>query len=185
MAVYFALLGAEVVGVDANAESLAEAKRVIEAYGVADRVNLVQMDLHSLGFADQSFNVVFTKSTLIMTDPIRVVEGLRRLLKPGGRAIFLENLLGHRIMQLARRRRGDWVRRAKWLTMEDVEKICAMFPRAAHKEFHLLSASYHWLRKLLPNQRLLEFLMYIDDRLLRWVPAWREKCYITAIVAYT
>lgn len=71
--------GAAVVGVDASEPLIAAAR----AAGVDARL----MDAHDLRF-DRAFDGVFTNAVLHwMTDPPRVIAGVRRALKPAGRFV--------------------------------------------------------------------------------------------------
>jgi SAM-dependent methyltransferase len=72
-------LGCTVVGVDASQEMIAAAV----ALGLDARV----VDAHALPF-DAEFDAVFTNAALHwMRDPDRVVRGVHRALKPGGRFV--------------------------------------------------------------------------------------------------
>lgn len=74
-----ALTGAQVVGVDASPELVVAAR----ARGLDARV----MDGHALGFED-AFDAVFSNAALHwMAEPDRVLAGVRRALKPGGRFV--------------------------------------------------------------------------------------------------
>ncbi len=80
-----ALSGAHLQGVDASPEMVIAAR----ARGVDAQV----MDGHALAF-DGAFDAVFSNAALHwMPDPDRVLEGVRRALRPGGR--FVAEFGGH------------------------------------------------------------------------------------------
>jgi phosphatidylethanolamine/phosphatidyl-N-methylethanolamine N-methyltransferase len=57
-------------------------------------VRLVQMDAADLKFADDSFDIVYAPYLIsVVPDPIKVVQEMRRVCRPGGRIIFLNHFL--------------------------------------------------------------------------------------------
>ncbi|MDX2114070.1 MAG: methyltransferase domain-containing protein [Planctomycetota bacterium] len=82
--------GARVVGLEFSAEQLARAPR--PESGGPGNLSFVEGDAHALPFADQSFDVVYCRFLLEhVTDPVRVLREMRRVLSPGGRAFVQEN----------------------------------------------------------------------------------------------
>jgi demethylmenaquinone methyltransferase / 2-methoxy-6-polyprenyl-1,4-benzoquinol methylase len=82
---------AEVVGVDASAEMLAIAARKAETLLLDDRTSFHHMDACALEFEDRSFDVVtiaFGMRNLL--DPVGGLQEIRRVLRPGGKALVLE-----------------------------------------------------------------------------------------------
>jgi len=80
---------ARVVGLDLAGRMLKQAQRRVRRVGC--RVPLVQADATSLPFPDDSFDVVTGHSFLyLVPDRERVVAEAARVLRPGGRAVFLE-----------------------------------------------------------------------------------------------
>ena len=76
--------GAEVTGIDTNAERLAQARRRATALGV--ELRLVEADFDApLPFADASFDAVTSRlSLMIATDPVATLREFRRVLEPDG-----------------------------------------------------------------------------------------------------
>ena len=71
------------VGVDRASEVLAQAQAHATAKGVA--VEFQAADVYGLPFADAAFDVVHAHQVLQhLTDPVRALRELRRVLKPGG-----------------------------------------------------------------------------------------------------
>jgi SAM-dependent methyltransferase len=91
MACYFALLGAQVHGVDLPDCDPAPATRLAEELGVADRVSFSGYggDLGSLSPAGWDF--VFTKSVLVLLPAEVAIPAVRALLVPGGQYLACEN----------------------------------------------------------------------------------------------
>ena len=85
--VRFARNGAIATGVDLAPSSIALAKQNVALEGV--RANLIVADGETLPFADQSFDLVYAHGVVQYTSDDRALVGeCRRVLKPGGMAVF-------------------------------------------------------------------------------------------------
>ena len=75
--------GKQITGIDLSAKMLEKAAPRAAAY--PGEMTLQQMDVHDMAFADGSFDQVFTSCTFCsVSDPVRGLMALRRVLKPGG-----------------------------------------------------------------------------------------------------
>jgi len=82
--------GAHITSIDISAESLAQARRVVEGEGFWD-VRFLQADIFQLPFDDHSFDHVFVCFVLEhLRDPVGALERLKRLLRPGGTITVIE-----------------------------------------------------------------------------------------------
>jgi 2-polyprenyl-3-methyl-5-hydroxy-6-metoxy-1,4-benzoquinol methylase len=91
---HFAERGAEVVSVETDVDCVARAR---PPNGVSYR--------HYSGNLDEiegSFDLVFTKSVLVLTDLDVILPAINRKLAPDGRVVFIENGLGSALFRLAR-----------------------------------------------------------------------------------
>jgi SAM-dependent methyltransferase len=80
--------GASVIGLDFSANQLAAAPANMASAGVT--FPLVRGDAEELPFADASFDLVFCDHGAVgFTDPTRTVPEVARVLRPGGRFVFL------------------------------------------------------------------------------------------------
>ncbi|MBW2535497.1 MAG: methyltransferase domain-containing protein [Deltaproteobacteria bacterium] len=85
----------EVVGVDVAERMLARARRAVARAGVSDRCALIRADAARLPFADASFKGITAHSVLYLVDDRDgFLSEVRRLLAPGGRAVFMEPRAG-------------------------------------------------------------------------------------------
>jgi SAM-dependent methyltransferase len=85
------LASSHVVAVDASAEMLAVARR----RPTPAIVHLSQTDVHHIAFADATFDEVVGSFLLCnVTDPLAVLQEVRRVLRPGGRLLLLEHVRG-------------------------------------------------------------------------------------------
>lgn len=86
--------GARLDSVDISPRSIETAREKSVAQGVADRVALHEMNAEALTFDDGCFDVVCGMGILHHLDLSPTMAGIRRVLRPGGRAVFLEPM-GH------------------------------------------------------------------------------------------
>jgi ubiquinone/menaquinone biosynthesis C-methylase UbiE len=81
----------ELVGVDPSEPMLRRARN--RARELGREITLVEAPAEALPFADESFDTVVTLAVLCsVEDPARALAEIRRVLKPGGRFIFLEHV---------------------------------------------------------------------------------------------
>ena len=86
----FARGGARVTGVDLAERSIALARANFELHGLRDQAELRVANGEALPFEDATFEVVYGHGVLQYTaDARRMVEECRRVLVPGGEAIFM------------------------------------------------------------------------------------------------
>ena len=79
---------AELVGIDVSADLVAHARRLAEKRGLAERVSFQLIDPGPLPFADQSFDIVFSKDALVhVADKTTLFAEVMRVLRPGGQLI--------------------------------------------------------------------------------------------------
>lgn len=99
--VVLARRGARVTGVDLSAGYVDEARRRAAANEVAAR--FLPADAEHLPFADESFDAVWGCAILHHLDLRRAGAELRRVLRPGGVAVFCEPWGGNPALEFARR----------------------------------------------------------------------------------
>jgi ubiquinone/menaquinone biosynthesis C-methylase UbiE len=83
--------GGHITGLDISGEFLAEAEKNVANWGLARRVTLVQGDIYDLPFEDQRFDWIWSASCACysMSRPLQLLQGFRRILKPGGLLVIL------------------------------------------------------------------------------------------------
>ena len=86
---------AAVVGIDIDPQLVAGLEKRIAAAGLAERISGLTVDGGPLPFPDQSFDVVFSKDSLVqIPDKTALFAEVRRVLRPGGRFIASDWLRG-------------------------------------------------------------------------------------------
>lgn len=82
----------KIVAIDFSEKMLARAKERAEREKV--QVNLQQMDVQNLEFADNIFDTVVASFVFCsVPDPIRGLKEVKRVVKPGGKVVLLEHVL--------------------------------------------------------------------------------------------
>jgi len=82
--------GRKLVGIDISEKMLEVARPRIDAYD--GEIDVRMLDVHDLPFEDHEFDQVFTSCTFCsVPNPVRGLEGLRRVLKPGGELHMFEH----------------------------------------------------------------------------------------------
>ena len=87
---WLAARGARPVGIDVSESQLATARTLQEEHGL--RFPLIQANAEAVPLADASFDLAISEyGAAIWCDPYRWIPEAARLLRPGGRLIFLGN----------------------------------------------------------------------------------------------
>jgi phosphatidylethanolamine/phosphatidyl-N-methylethanolamine N-methyltransferase len=80
-----------VTGIDFSALMLEKAHERVVKKGVTN-VRLQEMDAANLTFADDSFDIVYAPYVIsVVSDPVRVVNEMRRVCRPGGKIVILNH----------------------------------------------------------------------------------------------
>jgi ubiquinone/menaquinone biosynthesis C-methylase UbiE len=101
---------------------------------------LVQASAELLPFADASFDIVIGKQILHHLDLDLAATEVKRVLRPGGRATFLEPLIHNPLLEGYRRLTPDLRSPTEQaLAMSDLRRFSGHFTRWEHHEFCLFS----------------------------------------------
>jgi phosphoethanolamine N-methyltransferase len=75
----------KVIGIDVEAQLRDHASQLVERSGLADRIELQIVEPGPFSFADETFDVVFSKDSMIhIEDKLAMFQEVMRVLKPGG-----------------------------------------------------------------------------------------------------
>jgi len=180
--------GASVVGIDLLPFRLAEARVRAVEHNVVASIDFALMDAMHLAFPDNTFDFIISKSVLVFTEHAQTAQECYRVLKPGGKAIFIENMRHHPAVWLYRKVFLKYSGKLRYFSVSDIETVGAEFERLEHREFHLSSVSALFWQKCLPVPILyrgsLRFLKAIDTSLLKCLPFLKRLCWITAMICH-
>ena len=85
----------KVIGIDVEAQLRNHANQLVERAGLADRIELKIVKPGPLSFAAETFDVVFSKDSMIhIEDKSALFQEVMRVLKPGGRFVASDWLSG-------------------------------------------------------------------------------------------
>jgi SAM-dependent methyltransferase len=183
-AVRLASAGATVCAIDLSLGMVAATRDRVERAGLGHAVSAQQMSAEELGFADGSFDVIFGHSVIHHTDLRIARREVRRLLRPGGLAVFLEPLDHNPLLNLFRRL-TPWRRTPteKPLSDDEIRFFAEPFGRVRRREFYLASlAAFAFvpLRSRALFQASLDALLPLDEALFARWPRLRQ--YAWAVV---
>lgn len=199
--VYFALKGAQVDALDISPEMMAVAGRLAQKHGV--KLKLHTGVAEKLPFAAESFDLVFGNGVLHHVDLIPALQEIRRVLKPGGKAAFIEPLKHNPVIEVYRRLASDNRTPTEFpLGFGDFKRIASVFPQLTHREFWLFSlylflhfffveraspGKVRYWKKVIEDapryEGLFSRLQKLDSWTLRLFPWLGRYCWNTVLVA--
>jgi SAM-dependent methyltransferase len=173
--------GANVCAFDISPRSVEVATRRLEANGL--RADIVVAAGEDIPYPDESFDRVFGAAILHHLDVERGRRELYRILKPGGKAAFLEPLGTNPIVNFGRKcvpYRHKTPRGADVpLRYSDIEGWGRGFQEFRYREIQLLSM----VQRLFGYEQRFDVLHRLDHGLLRRMPALRRFCRYVLIYA--
>lgn len=139
-AVYFALQGAQVTAVDISPRMLNCVKRLSKKYKVAGKLKIVESPAEKLPFKDGSFDLIFGGNVLHHVDIIKTSRETNRILKKGGKAVFIEPLGYNPLIQFYRKLAKDKrTMMERPFTFRDIRYLSEGFKKSSHTEQQLLT----------------------------------------------
>ncbi|MFN4260638.1 MAG: class I SAM-dependent methyltransferase [Gemmataceae bacterium] len=173
-AVVLARRGAVVTALDLSAGLLHEAADRAEINDVS--FTLVQADGERLPFADHVFDAIWGNAILHHLDLTKALPELRRVLRPGGVAVFCEPWGGNPLLNLVRERLPypgkERTPDEQPLRMHQVRLLRRFFPRMEAQGYQLFSM----VRRVLPVNRLVLGLDWMDRQLLPRAAGLQRFC---------
>jgi SAM-dependent methyltransferase len=172
--------GAIVTGLELSGGYLAEARD--RAHRNDTRIDWVQADAQHLPFADGAFDRIWGNAILHHLDLERSAQEIRRVLVPGGRAVFCEPWGNNPLLQAARRRLSypgkNHTPDEQPLRSECLGVLRRRFPEMTTEGHQLLSM----VGRLLPREGvpkrpgILRSLERVDRFCLTRMPALQHWC---------
>jgi 2-polyprenyl-3-methyl-5-hydroxy-6-metoxy-1,4-benzoquinol methylase len=199
--VYFALKGADVHSLDIAEEFLKVAEALAAKHGV--KITTRHAEAGGLPYPDASFDIVFGNGVLHHVELEPTAKEIRRVLRPGGKAVFVEPLPYNPAINVYRKMAaGVRTEDEKPLSFGQIESLRPYFSRMHHEEFWFASLLifFHFflVRRWHPSKvrywkkvieegesyrGMFEGLQRADKFLLGRLPFLKRMCWNTVIVA--
>jgi ubiquinone/menaquinone biosynthesis C-methylase UbiE len=184
-AIILARAGAQITVIDISEQRVNWMKRLVEQTQLQDRIEVLLMSAEKLSFPEHTFDIVYSNAVLIHIDKTQVAQDAYRILKPGGKAIFVEPLKYHPLVNLYRYTLAPkiWREIANYFSSKDLVQLGSYYSSYTHREFYLCSfLSFYWefgKRNLPRFQRSLSRWHKVDLLILRWFPFLKIFCWFT------
>ncbi|HKE62049.1 MAG TPA: class I SAM-dependent methyltransferase [Nitrospira sp.] len=178
--------GATVYAFDISPESVSRLVQRSQKAGVAERIHPSVMPAESLDYSDEMFDFVLGVAILHHTDVAMVEREIARVLKPGGRALFIEPMAHNPFLRLFRLLTPN--RRTPTeqpLTVRQIRQFAGRFRQGGFKGFHLLSILPPGVLWATGNiklfRRMMSWTQTVDRWLLALAPPLRRYCWMALI----
>ena len=200
--VFLLLQGAVVNAIDLSPKSVDVTRKLAKKFGLDHMLTAEVMTAENLKFEPESFDIIFGREVLHHVDLDKAGKEIFRVLKKGGKAIFLEPLGYNPILKFYRWYSRKYVKtrteHEEPLTFNQLFNLDTRFKKIEHDEFHLISLSLwfmysfvskgkYWWRNLQKGREYSEmyvFLQKIDRGLFRIFPFFKRHC-IETVMVYT
>ena len=175
VSIRFAKAGAEVWGIDISGVLIEKANEWAKNEGLSTKCRFKKMSGENLTFQDNSFDLILGSAILHHTDLTLAIKSIFRVLKPEGRAIFVEPLNQNILLRIWRRA-TPWRRSPteRALTNKDLKFIKSVFPKTKYHFFSFSAILTEGLIVFSPENKLFIFLNdlleKLDSYLLRLFP---------------
>ena len=185
-AAYFALTGARrVAGFDIGATGIERGRERLEQQGLGDKVQLFVMDASDLQFPDNEFEIVIGHGVLhhVIKYP-NIFEEIHRIMKPGAKAFFCENLADFPLWKLHWKLKGEVPEGDVPIFAKEVRSKAHMFSDVEIRGDAFLSAFKHFIWRPQPGPlrcSVLKTLKRVDDLMFSVCPPlrrWGGFCFI-------
>ncbi len=178
-----ASLGAHVVGVDISPKLIEQARASASKVGMNGSSPLFTVaDAHRTPFGDNSFDYVFGNGALHHLDLDRAYAEIARVLKPGGKALFMEPMYHHPLLRALRRLTPkSHTADEKPLSLQDMEQARKWFCECSHREHFLVAVCFapaHVLGKR-AALAVLDVVDGFDQFLMRLMPSLRKYAWLS------
>ncbi len=175
-----------VTGIDVSEGEVEQARESAAREGFGDRSEFLVGDAHATGLPDDSFDLIVGSSILHHLDLRVALEEIRRILRPGGRAVFLEPMWHNPLLRLGRAltpsaRTPD----EHPLTTADWDLCASIFDNFHHHEREFLTIPLMPLNLVLPvsvQRRFAHRVSALDERVLARFPSTHKYARISFLV---
>lgn len=180
-----AKMGAHVWSFDISTEAVNRTNKIIKDANLQENVHVEQMAGEQLRYNSDKFDLVIGLAILHHLDIDTSLKEIKRVLKNGGRCFFLEPLGHNPIINLYRKmtpnlRSSDETP----LSFNQFETFKSIFPKFIHSENYFLTviaSIFHFLGSQSLMKQSRDFLIKIDDKLIKTIPFIRRYCWYSIL----
>jgi ubiquinone/menaquinone biosynthesis C-methylase UbiE len=177
--------GAEVWAFDISDEAVKKTKAMVESLNLQHRVHVDQMPAEALNYNSNMFDLIVGNAILHHVDLVASLKEMKRVLKQGGKAYFMEPL-GHNLLLNLYRRMTPHLRSEDEVPMrfEQFTIIKDYFPKFEHEEYYLtVFFALFWYCMGLKNITLKtrDFLFKLDQLIFRFFPCAKKYCWYSVL----
>jgi ubiquinone/menaquinone biosynthesis C-methylase UbiE len=171
--------GARVTGIDISDVAIDLSTSRGAELGLSDQLTFAVMDAEALEFPDASFDLVCGSAILHHLDLQKAYAEIARVLRPGGRGVFIE-ALGHNPLINLYRRRTPELRTVDEhpLRVPEIELAKQYFSDTKVEYFHLASIAGLPLRNLRQFPAIAGSLERVDQAIFKHVPYMRRHAWM-------
>ena len=186
LSVLLAKSGADVLGIDISGELIKKARKLAEKDGVSENAKFMEVPGENLDLPGSSFDLILGSAVLHHTDLNPAIRNIFKVLKPGGRAVFIEPMNQNIFLRLWRRA-TPWRRSPteRALVYDDLKFIRGVFPKARYHFLGFTSIFTEGLLLVAPGSRLARFanklLESLDSLLLSALPFLGRYCAVVVM----
>jgi len=175
--------GARVIALELSHGGLRTIGARAAAAGLAATVAPLRANAQQLPLATASVDLVYGENFLMYVDPATIGREAARVLKPGGRAVFLEPTAHHPFIRLYRRFGSPYRGTApRYFTIADIADLGADFGSVTHEEHYLFSVfALPFAAHPLLFALAFRSLDRLDRLMARYIPALRRFGWLTVV----
>ncbi len=177
---------AKVWGIDISGELIKKGKKWVKDEGLSAKISLEKMAGENLTFPDDFFDLILGSAILHHTEIELALKSIFRVLRPGGKGIFIEPLTQNIFLKIWRKL-TPWRRSPteRALTNKDLKLIKAIFPKSKCNFFSFTSILSDGLILLFPNRNSLiclnKLFEKIAQHLLKIFPFLGKYCAVVVL----
>lgn len=199
--IYFAKKNAKVYAIDISDKMIKFLQHMMSKYKVENKISAKVCPAENITYAENSFDVVYGNGVLHHVNIHKAQKEIKRVLKPGGEAYFIEPLSYNPVINVYRHM-ASHVRTVdeEPLSLRDINMFISKFKSGSHKEFHfttlLVFLYFFFVERVHPNserywkkilkeghkyERHIYFLSRLDEVLFKLIPFFRRFAWVTVI----
>ena len=171
-AIYPAMMGANVEGVDISEKSISMAKERASNFDLSTKCKFTVGDVESLNYPKSYFDIVLIYGSLSYLEIEKTFDYLSRIIKPGGKLIVVDSLGHNFIFNLNRRKNlKNWAKtdidRLSTIKKKDIYRAENFFSKLEVRGFDFFTAGMFYFNKVFNTDFKPKFFFTLDRLILR------------------